>query len=127
MKIIVRSASTGDESFILNAWLKSQRYTSRYWGSVEQNAYFEYMPSVIQARLKHGAYVAVLQDTPLVILGFSCQTAEALHYVYVKKEYRGKGIAKLLVGDNVPKIYTSQTVVGQAIAGIRGMKFNPFL
>lgn len=42
--------------------------------------------------------IAAWEQDPMFIVGWACSEGETLHYVWVRKDFRGKGIARQLVG-----------------------------
>jgi GNAT superfamily N-acetyltransferase len=73
-------------------------------------------------------FVACLNDDPSVILGYSIVSTEldTLHWVYVKKAWRNKGIAKNLVPPTI-KTVTHLSRTGLSIYNKRkDLDFNPF-
>lgn len=127
-QIVVRLATEDDKAFVLNSWLKSQYYSSDYFGAMTNIGYYFFMTPLILNKLKEGLLnVAVLSDAPETIIGFACSDGNTLHYVYVKRDYRGHKIASLLLSGLDVKVYTASTKAGSAIARKRGWEFNPFL
>ena len=126
LDILVRSPQPGDINFLLASTLKGLYYGSRFWGEVDQVAFFNnYEPYLKQLMLRRDIKVACLSDDQDVILGFSIFKDETLDWVFIKKSYRKLGIGKLLVPDTITTV-SHITDSGNSIRKTKGWKFNPF-
>lgn len=104
---------------ILANWLISYKHCNDYMKLIDRDAYFESYKVILQNIMRRPFSIirlAVLSLDYDVVLGWSCIEAATLHYVYVNKDMRKKGIAKHLV----PKfkeieILTHLTKAGLAI------------
>lgn len=60
--------------------------------------------------------IACLEDSPEIIIGYAISTGNELNWIYVKKDYRKKGIGKLLMSNtgekNVRRTENRQTNQG---------------
>lgn len=94
----LRAARPTDGGFLFSSWLKSARRGATK--AVHPPDYYEGQKAVITALLEDGARVQVAcgHDEDY-ILGFAVGETSpepALHFVYVRKIYRGHGIARAL-------------------------------
>lgn len=93
---------TDDEiPFVLDAWCKSYR-ESPWAGTVANDKYHEVQRWTINSLIARGAGIllAVPLDPamPRRVVGFvSYEKPNLMHYVYVKKAYRRKGVAAGLI------------------------------
>lgn len=103
----------------MREWLSSFR-NSRWSGVVPNNLYRKVYAESIRQLLARGARieVACFADKPELIVGFICyehtKRDRILHYVFVRSNYRGNGIARaLLTQAGIPKgtsfVYTYRT------------------
>lgn len=126
--ISTRVAKAEDINFIYNTWLYSL-YNGSDYQNMEKGEFMNAYKNVIHNILtRPGVFtlVACLEDDPDVILGWSCFEGEEnpiLHYVYVKKLWRGKQIPLMIVPDF--KEYTHAT---RHFLSIKPKKttYNPF-
>jgi len=88
------------EGFVQATWKRSLRDGNELYRLIDSKRYFDaYAGYVKRLIATPGAVirVAILSDDPDVALGWSLISGEILHYVFVKRDARNKGIAKALV------------------------------
>lgn len=118
LKVVVyRSLEPEDYNCILSDWAKS--YKGSPWaGTVSNNHWHRTVKDTIDSLLSRGASVllAVADDDTTQILGWVCYEKSAsgvfvLHYIFVKDDFRGDGIAPSLLAKagNEPCIHTHKT------------------
>jgi GNAT superfamily N-acetyltransferase len=124
-----RSGETPDTGFIYSTWLRGLRYGNSWFAETDREAYYKAYHKFIEDILARPAVfvtVACLKDDPETILGYSVHSSDKLHWVHVKKNWRGIGIAKSLIPDTVKSV-THLTTTGLSIVRKRGnLKFDPF-
>lgn len=99
-QVVLRPIKSEDVALVTNSWLTSYRDSCHVWGVPDQS-YFWCMHKVLETLIPRSAVVmAVLEDDPNTILGWvayeMADSAMILHYLYVKKAFRGMKIAKKL-------------------------------
>lgn len=130
-----------DKGFVFSSFLDGLYYGNPYYREIDKASYYKNYSTVVEHLLtKQGSVplIACLEDDEDVILGFAILEAnklngeansafkgDLLHYVFVKKAWRGKGIASALVPKNVT-VVSHLTKPGAAIARKKGLKFDPF-
>ena len=128
--LALRLATPADRPFIHSTWLKGQRFNNPFFAETEPTAYYAAYGAIVDRILDNPTTtvaVACLSDEPDVIVGYSVTTAPGiLHWVYVKKQWRKNGVAKMLVADTI-KTVTAITYAGLQIAKKRKYTFNPFI
>lgn len=107
-----------DSDFLYSTWIKSFR-DSGFCRAVPTPIYNRSQRERVRALLeKDFTYVLVAcsPETPELIYGYAVGEApNVLHYVYVKKDYRGQGIGKRLLSHlldhstNNPVLYTHKS------------------
>jgi GNAT superfamily N-acetyltransferase len=126
--VSVRNVDPDDCPFIYATWLRGLRHGNDFFNDIDQTAYFEEYHKVIAGILLRPntiISVACLKDDPGIILGYSVRSSQALHWVFVKKAWRGIGIAKSLVPSEINTV-THLTRVGRSLLKKKALKFNPF-
>jgi GNAT superfamily N-acetyltransferase len=90
-------------------------------------AYSRYIGEILKRPLSR-LRVAVLTDDEDVVLGWSVDEKDILHYVFVKKDFRNHGIGESLIPPGI-KTFSNITHIGLAIWQTKypSLKFNPFV
>jgi len=117
------------EGFVHAKWKRSLRDGNDLYKLVDSDAYFtayaKYI-STLLARPNAVLRLAILTDSPDVALGWSLVEGDALHYVFVQRDFRNKGIATALVPVPINTI-THLTHMGARIWNKhKHVKLNPF-
>jgi GNAT superfamily N-acetyltransferase len=83
---------------------------------------------------QHGVTVACHRDLPQVVHGWICHSyfEGVCHFLYVKDDFRGKGIARALLRGAMPAseqnhYYTHKTRQSLTLAKKFGFTYNPYL
>lgn len=127
---IVRSALTGDVSFIYNSWLKSFRDGSLWAQLIPSPLYFLSEKKVIDKLiLETDVLIACNPESEDQIFGYvvadnSIKDVTLLHYVYVKQPYRGLGFAVKLIENALPPTASRDHVI---VASHMTRAFNEYL
>lgn len=122
-KIIIRPMTEADFPFIMATWLRGNYYGNPITQSPAH--YYNEYPKIIKNILSLPNVeirIAGIQGDPLWIAGFSVITDRTLYWVYVKKGFRKKGIATLLMGNRAINQVIGRTKVGKAITEKKGFK-----
>lgn len=119
------------ENMVYSDFLESLRYGNDWFKMIDQDNYYQSYHQVIHGLLSRGdstVRLAVFTDEPDTCLGWSLSSSSLLHYVYVKKDARKKGIGRELLPKGFDHI-THLTTVGVIIwrQKLPTIKFNPFL
>ncbi len=127
LQITIREPQPEDINFLLSTFLKGLYYGSKFWGLVDQEAFFQnYEPFVKQLMLRSDVKIACLEEDKDVILGYSISRSNVLHFLFVKKSYRKLGIGKLLYPAGIDTV-SHITDQGDSMRRKLNLKFNPFL
>lgn len=97
----VRDASEGDAGFVVGAWvagLQSALSRKARGKALDQAGTAEELRRMVHG-LRRTATVRVACDRedPDTLLGFACHEGSTLHWIYVRREARGCGVARSLV------------------------------
>lgn len=127
--IATRDFNENDKSFIMATWLRGLRYGNDWFLAIDSTAYFKTYHRVLEQILSspnETIKIACLKDDPDVILGYCVFKRERLDWLFVKKAWRGIGIAKQLIPSDI-KVVTHITTVGRSILNKSPhIIFNPF-
>ena len=122
----------GDAKALVYAtFLRTLRFGNEYFKLIDSKAYYPAYHSFIESLLSRPQSIirmAVLEDSPDVILGWSLSELEILHYIFVKKDCRRAGIARSLTPFKIGKI-SHITHIGATIWNnkLKDVSFNPFI
>lgn len=125
--ISFREYTSADEPFIFATWLKGLYFGNSWFKAIDKACYLLAYRKIIQNILFHKGTevkIACLKEDPEIIIGYSIFEGHILHWVHVKKEFRGLGIAKRLVPKDT-LICTHITKIGLLIKP-KKIIFNPF-
>lgn len=116
-QIIVREGRETDHSFIYTTWIKGLYSDSGWWRSIQKNVFTSFYSLVIKKMLHNpdvSVRVSCLADDPDIILGYSVSEGNRLHFVFIKPDWRGKGlgILKSLIPKAINEV-TSMTKAGK--------------
>lgn len=130
--ITLRPYRPTDEGLIYSSWLKALRYGNDWFSHIAPVSFFTHYRKVIDSILSRPGIeirIACLKDEPDVIVGYSIfekrLALSILHWVFVKHDWRGIGIANQLLPpfDRI----THLTKIGRAIKIKKDLIFDPFL
>lgn len=109
--ISVRPGQDTDHNFIYATWLRGLYYGNSFFKLSDKNEFMERYELVIQNLLFRASVetrVACLNEDPDAIIGYSLvenfPEFSALHWVFVKPEWRKAGVASDLIPDSVSAV-----------------------
>jgi hypothetical protein len=125
--------NVGEREFVLACWLRGVFYGDTFFSHMKKSIFMEHYHKVLERFIDNPGVdiqMAVLQDDPQVILGYSVARKSAkgeqvLDWVFVKSAWRKIGIAKMLVPPDVVLV-THLTRLGRALKP-EGVEWNPFV
>lgn len=126
--IKTRAYKPEDRNFILATFLRGLFYGDSWFTIIPKHIFMEHYHKVIVYLLDKSTTeikVSCLVEDENVVLGYSITSPDTLHWVFVKKQWRGIGIAKDLVPESI-KVVTHLTKVGLSIISRKKLDFNPF-
>ena len=115
--VMIRDAIPEDKNFIFATWLKGLRFGNDWYGLIDSKVYFRVYHDLIEvllAKPNTTVKVACLKEDPRVLLGYSVYSSTRLDWVHLKKAWRGIGLAKDLVPNNIASV-SHLTSVGRSI------------
>lgn len=117
VRVIIRAGTKEDHPLIYATWRKSAFYSVPRRTKDDAKEFFRTQTAIIREILKNAdVLVACLEDDPTTILGYSVTTGEHLDWVYVKTEFRKKGIGTILFPKETKTVTNQLTWIGASIA-----------
>ena len=116
-----------DEACIYSTWRNSSYYSGDWGenGRPYDKYYFKAQTITIKEILKNAKVrIACMSDDPMTIIGYSVYTDKHLDFVYVKDDYRNKGIGRMLVPLNIQTVNAQLTKIGKAIVEKKKLKIK---
>lgn len=127
----VRPMRDADKNFILATFLRGLYYGDSWYSLIPKRIFMDNYKAVAQALVSSPnvfVNVACLKDAPDVILGYSVVSSDyqTLNWVYVKKAWRLRGIARALVPSH-PTSVSHLSAEGKSLLNkINNPVFDPF-
>jgi hypothetical protein len=97
--VSIHPSDASHYNFIKSTWLKSFFLgSSRFCENMTSEVYYEFHPQVVERILKRSkCLVAQSRENPDVTVGYIVyEEPSIVHYLYVKHQFTGFGVAKLL-------------------------------
>ena len=113
-----RTAKAEDIPFIFSTWLRVLRYGNKAFKAIPSREYYTEMHKAIEIVLKGAetvVNVACLRNDPDTILGYSVTGPLMLHWVFVKKAWRGIRIGSDLVPSNIVMVTNTTEAVNKFV------------
>lgn len=129
--IAIRDYVPDDENFVFSTTLAGLYYGDSWFSKIVKARFIHHYRQILKGILSKPTTqvrVACIKDDPNEIKGFSIlvNNGQALMWVFVKKDWRKKGIAKALVPDTITEV-TNLTALGEIlIKKYPKLTFNPF-
>ncbi len=126
--ITIRDFTANDKNLIFATFLRGLYFGESWFSLIDKKIFMEHYHKVIEyilAKPSVSIKIACLKEDADTVLGYAIFESEKLHWVFVKRPWRGIGIAKDLVPSNVTTV-THLTKVGLSIIYKKGLAFNPF-
>lgn len=130
--LTTRPAQESDKAFVLATWLRGELHASPVYQSCPRAIYFANRPQELRALLAHPntrINIICLDDDQDVIIAYVVFSAlGCLHWVYVKKAFRGRGIGKNALAGllGALKAYSGITQDGRKLVEQFGLHYNPW-
>lgn len=126
MNVVLRDYDPStDQACLYATWRNAAYYGAKRKHQVSPKTFFKRQTTRIDDILTTAeTKVACLEDDPTLILGYSVFTGSHLNWVYVKKDYRNKGIGELLVPKHIETVTDSLTKIGDIIATKKKLKLK---
>lgn len=129
--IVIRPFREQDKNFILASWLRGLYYGGSWFSEIPKDVFMAYYHEHLERILKLSnteIKIACLSSDNDVIIGYAlfAKAQNALHWIHVKKNFRGIGVSKQLIPEDV-RTATHANRVGLLLLKTRGWSFNPFI
>lgn len=127
----IRDAKEEDKNFILSTFMRGLYYGDSWFSLIPKQIFMVNYKPVAETLVnssKTAVKIACLKEDNTVILGYSILSADyqTIHWVFVKKVWRNRGIARSLL-PKYPTAVTHLTKLGlDLMPKFEGVIFNPF-
>jgi len=127
----IRDYQQSDKNFVLATFLRGVYYGNSWFSGIRKDIFMDNYKRVAEFAIDSGRVaikVASLKEDPDIIIGYSILSADyqAISWVYIKKAWRLKGIARSLVPKH-PKYVTHLSQIGMDLMKkLPGTEYNPF-
>ena len=109
----VRPMRQSDLPLIYDTWCTSYHAHCTTWlGWISRDTFRDIYELLVRSLLdKAYVRVACLADDDKCVVGWACVRDDVLHYVWVREQWRGEGVCRLLLADmrSEPIKYTHET------------------
>ncbi len=128
--VSIRDAVEADRPFIFASWLRGLKHANDYFELIENEAYFKHQHSTIENILDDfevTVRIACLKDDQSVILGYAVYKNTRLDWLFVKRSWRGIGLAKDLTPPNIATVSHFTKLGLSLLRKYPNVRFNPYL
>jgi GNAT superfamily N-acetyltransferase len=127
----IRDYQPSDKNFVLATFLRGVYYGDSWFSKIRKDIFMDNYKRIAEFAIDTGKVVvkvACLREDPDVIIGYSILSADyqAVSWVYVKKAWRLKGIARSLL-PQYPQYITHLSELGEKLMPkLNTAVYNPF-
>ena len=112
--LLIRRGDADDAGFVFSYWLRDFYERSAFCKGIAKSTFMSLHHLLLERVVARSViWIACSADDPSLIYGFICVEGPVLHYLYVKRRFRGLGIATALLGiadmASGPKAFTHLT------------------
>lgn len=114
-----------DLPMIYSTWRNACFYGSPKPIQIADKVFFRLKTEEIKDILKVAQVrMAAIEDEPDHIIGYSVHRKDHLFFIYVKKDYRGKGIGSLLMPKGIKTVSKELTKIGEKILATKDFEIK---
>lgn len=130
IKVVLRPFNFDDAAFVSHTWAQNLYYNPLF-EIIPEEIYFKWFPKLIAKVIKDPTtetMIACDESHPEWIVGSATYSKEGIYWVYVKKDFRNQGIARLLLKDCKATQVISPiaiTKTGKALAEKKNFTYQP--
>ncbi len=96
--ILIRRADADDAAFVFSYWLRDYYERSAFAKGITKATFMSLHHLLLERLIARSVmHIACDPEDPTVCFGFICAEGPVLHYVYVKRRFRGMGVGGLLL------------------------------
>lgn len=124
LNVVIRPFHISDQAFIYCTWIDGLYFKNK-GRRVNKTSFYRSTTRVIKDILDTAKIrIACLESDPDTIIGYCVMSDHHLDWIYVKIDYRGKGIGNLLLPKDIETVTEHQTTIGRAIAEKKNLKIR---
>jgi len=127
--IFIRDGKLEDHNLVIATFLRGLYYGDSWFGMIPKQVFMDNYKHVISKLLeKNVLKVACLIEDPDTIVGYSLlnPSLQTIHWVFVKKLWRNKGIGRALTPMNVNTVTHLNQTGKTLLPKLKDATFNPF-
>ncbi len=127
--VTFRLYKDSDEAYVMATWLRGLYYGNEFFKLIPKGIFMDNYKLALTQLVKNSVVmVAVLQEDPDIILGYSVMNnqLDVCHWVNVKLAWRYKGLGRALLPKSVSKISHFTTLGLKLMPKIDNCVFDPF-
>lgn len=125
LNVITRDMEPRDIPCIYSTWRNSAYYGSKKDHVQPAKIFFKMQTVKIKSILdKSQTKIACLEEDPDLIIGYVVWSGTHLDWIYVKADYRLKGIGGLLLPKGIDTVSSELTKIGKVIAKKKNFKLK---
>lgn len=125
VSVVIRSFNPEmDQACVYSTWRNSAYYGVPHRTNPAKPFFKQMTRFIAETLLSATVRVACLEDDPRTIVGYSVSTGNHLDWIYVKVDFRGKGIGTLLVPKNIETYTDRITKIGEKIVEKKNLKLK---
>ena len=127
----VRAFVPDDRNFILSTFVQGLYHGDSWFSKMPKSVFIENYKPVIETVVdnpNNAIQIACLKEDPSVIIGYSILSGDfqTIHWVYVKKNWRNKGVGRSLVPQHPSTVSHLNTLGESLLSKFTNVIFNPF-
>lgn len=128
----IRDGTKDDFKFIMATFLRGLYYGESWFSTMPKAVFMDNYKHVAERIITSpstAVTVACLPDDPTVVLGYSILSSDYqdVHWVYVKKVWRNRGIARTLLPKHPAKVTHLTDLGKKLLTKLNNPVFDPFM
>ena len=133
--VVIRTAVPEDWPLVISTWVESACHGSWFAHDVDRAVFYREQRAAIGRLWQRPSTVllcACVPEDPATIVGWACfELRRCLHFIYVKKNFRGFGVARALEAEaQMPDPFEYSTRTASVMRSLRHLGghaiYNPF-
>lgn len=129
--VSIRAYQQSDFSFVIATFLRGLYYGDSWFSMVPKDIFMRFYAKIVESLLVNGKNAVIIacdKTDPDTIMGYALMSNDGstIHWVYVKKAWRNKGVAKLMIPKGFSIVTHLNNEGKEIIKKYPEVIFNPF-